>query len=426
MTRSNLRRPRRRRRPLLFLILIAAVALAFFGRQAITPSEARIAPIAEAPAFPPEIRNEIHRGIVNPGDTLTSILQEHLSPGEIHTLTLESRQIFPLSRICAGQGYKLCLVDGAFDRFEYDIDRNDLLIISKKEDGYEVSRNPIPYTVETGIVRGTITTNLFDAVTGIGESPELAVALSDIFAWDIDFILDIRVGDSFQAVVEKRYRDGEPAGYANLLAAEFTNQGTTYKAFLFGDGDRPPAYYDEEGKSLRKAFLRAPLSFTRISSGFTMKRYHPITKTWKAHPAIDYAAPTGTPIKSVGDGTIKEIGRTKYNGNYIKIRHTGSYETLYLHMNGFARKLKKGTKVTQGQTIGYVGSTGLATGPHLCFRMYKNGSPVNPNRIREKAAPPISSKNMDAFRLAIAPLVAQLEGRDVMEAALQNPSPSTP
>ena len=284
-----------------------------------------------------------------------------------------------------------------------------------------MQKEPIPYTTETVRVRGKIETSLFEAVTGSGESEVLAMNLTDIFAWDIDFILDIRQGDSFQALVEKRYRDGQPAGYGRILAAEFTNQGETFQAFLYQDGDRRPDYFDAEGQSLRKAFLKAPLSFSRISSGFTMRRFHPITKTWKSHPAIDYAAPPGTPIKSVGDGIIIKKGYTRGNGNYLKIRHNSSYETLYLHMKGFARGIAQGKRVAQGQTIGYVGSTGLATGPHLCFRMYKNGAPVNPHRVKAPSANPVSQGNLADFKLTTAGLAETLaDGQPVTTARLSS------
>ena len=245
--------------------------------------------------------------------------------------------------------------------------------------------------------------------------------LADIFAWDIDFILDIRSGDSFQALVEKRFRDGKQAGYGRILAAEFNNRGESFKAFYYKDGDRRASYYDENGESVRKLFLKAPLSFSRISSGFTMRRYHPISKTWKAHPAIDYAAPTGTPIKAVGDGKIVRIAKDRNNGRHIKIRHNGTYQTLYLHMSRFARGMKKGKRVAQGQVIGYVGSSGLATGPHLCFRMYKHGSPVNPSRVKAKSAKPVSDKNLTAFRATIEPLMAKLESRALVAALSTSP-----
>ncbi len=221
--------------------------------------------------------------------------------------------------------------------------------------------------------------------------------------------------------MEKRYREGKPSGYGRILAAQFVNQGKTFNAILFKDGERSAAYYDADGRSLRKAFLKAPLSFTRISSGYTMRRYHPITKTWKSHPAIDYAAPTGTPIKTVGDGTITRIGYTRGNGNFIEIRHVSGYASIYLHMSKFARGMSKGKRLSQGQVIGYVGSTGLATGPHLCFRMRKNGAPINPARIKAPAAPSVSAQNMAEFKAHAAPLLAQLDDMEIRQAQLATP-----
>ena len=331
-----------------------------------------------------------------------------------------------MSGICAGQPYKLCLKDEEFTRFEYDIDRNEQLIINRDGDGIDIFRVPIEYEVRTETVRGSITSSLFEAVAAPVRSAELAVILADIFAYDVDFIRDIRQGDTYQAVVEKRFREGTPAGYGRVLAAEFINQGKSYQAFLFRDGKRAPAYYTAKGESLRTAFLRAPLAFSRISSGFSLRRFHPIAKTWRAHPAIDYAAPTGTPIMAVGDGTIVRIGRTGGNGNFIKIRHNNGYETMYLHMSHFAKGMHNGKRVAQGSRIGYVGSTGLATGPHLCFRMFKNGSPVNPNSVRTAAASPVSKENRAAFQAAIAPLVADLEGETLEQTQAQAPADSTP
>ena len=356
----------------------------------------------------PEVQRELVRGAIQPGETITSLLGHIFTPQQIHNLNQQCKEIFPLSKLCAGQDYRLALRDGAFERFEYDIDNEEQLIILQNEEGFDISRTAIPYTVEQQLINGTISSSLFNAVIESGENETLAINLADIFAWDIDFIRDIQSGDSFQVLVEKRFREGKQAGYGRILAATFANRGETFQAYLFKDGKQRPAYYDEQGKSLRKAFLKAPLSFSRISSGFSLRRFHPITKTWKSHPAIDYAAPTGTPIKAIGDGVISRIGRTKYNGNFIKLRHSNGMQSLYLHMNGFARKMRQGKRVSQGQTIGYVGKTGLATGPHLCFRMYKNGRPINPARLKSTPTAPVSITNMAAFKTAIAPLVAQL------------------
>ncbi|MBE0500513.1 MAG: peptidoglycan DD-metalloendopeptidase family protein [Desulfuromonadales bacterium] len=355
----------------------------------------------------PEIQRESLVGKIENGDTMTALLGAYLTPQKLYSLNEQCKPIFSLTRISTGQPYRITLADGAFERFEYDINPETELIIDYKQGEFTISKEPINYHIELETIQGTITSSLFEAVAEIGETPELAMNLANIFAWDIDFILDIRTGDQFQALVEKRLRDGKPAGYGQILAAEFTNQNETYRAFLFQDGDRPASYYDANGNNVRKLFLKAPLSFSHISSGFTNRRLHPITKTWKSHPAIDYAAPRGTPIKSVGDGTIVKISKDQYNGNHIKIRHNSTYQTLYLHMDRFAKGVKKGKKIYQGEVIGYVGSTGLATGPHLCFRMYQNGNPVNPNRVKTRSAEPVSEANKTVYLSTIEILTAR-------------------
>lgn len=357
----------------------------------------------------PKVKRELVRGAIQPGETITSLLGHIFTPQQIHNLNQQCKEVFPLSKLCAGQDYRLALKDGTFERFEYDIDNEEQLIILESEEGFDISRTAIPYTVAQQLINGTITSSLFGAVIATGESESLALNMADIFAWDIDFIRDIQSGDSFQVLVEKRFRDGKQAGYGRILAATFTNCGETYRGFLFKDGERSPAYYDENGKSLRKAFLKAPLSFSRISSGYTMRRLHPITKTYKPHPAIDYAAPTGTPIKTVGDGVVVKSTYNRFNGNYVKIRHPGSWATMYNHMSRFGRGIKVGKKVRQGQIIGYVGSTGRSTGPHLDFRMYKNGRTVNPLRVKSPSVAPVSSEQMAAFKTSITPYIAQLD-----------------
>ncbi|MDR9501339.1 MAG: peptidoglycan DD-metalloendopeptidase family protein [Desulfurivibrionaceae bacterium] len=371
----------------------------------------------EEPEPEPLIARAEMSGTVKQGDTVSALLGDYLSAQQIYQVARQSKNTFALTGLCAGQSYQLCTLDDQFDSFLYDIDQDEQLLIRRQDDQFEISRVPIDYEVDEVVISGVISSSLFNAVEEIGEKPGLAITLADIYAWDIDFILDIREGDSFQAVVEKRFREGEPAGYGRILSAEFVNRGRSYQAVLFKDGsDNNPAYYDPEGKNLRTAFLKAPLSFSRISSGFTMKRFHPITKTWRAHPAIDYVAPTGTPIKTVGDGTVVRKGYTRGNGNFAEIRHINGYSTIYLHMSKFARGMGKGKRVSQGQVIGYVGSTGLATGPHLCFRMRKNGAPVNPDRIKVPSAPAVSRENMEEFLALAAPLLARLDGGEVHQA----------
>lgn len=404
--KSSTQHYRRRRiwiTPLLLFICLAVAGTLFVALNREQPAD------TDKNSTNAKDHNEIIKGVIQPGDTVSSLMGNYLSPKELHDLSLKCQEVHPLSRISAGQSFKLSLQEGKFKSFSYDIDDNDKLVIRLGNQGFSVSREPIEYLVEKAVVHGTITSSLFQAVIDIRESEALAIQLADIFAWDIDFFHDIRKGDSFTAVVEKRFRNGQPASNGRLLAASFTVQGKTHQAFHFQDGKHLPDYYDPDGRSLRKAFLKAPLSFSRISSGYNMKRRHPITKRIKEHPAIDYAAPTGTPVKTVGNGIVTFASYRKYNGNYVKIKHPGGWMTMYNHLSRFGKKIRPGTKVTQGQVIGYVGSTGLSTGPHLDFRLYKNGKPVNPLTIKSPPARPISTANIAEFRIITAELMALME-----------------
>lgn len=415
---SQRRRVNRRSVTVVGLLIVLVVTGIILLNSGSSPDlEARTVPLEltapEMPvptlAAPPEPVRHRFESVVQSGETITAMLGSYFSPQEIHKLNQQSRKVFPFTKICAGQPYRICTSDGEFERFVYEIDDEEQLIISRDAEETLMERVPIIYEVKTELLQGTIKTSLFDAVQEIGEDSKLAFLLADIFAWDIDFILDLRVGDTFQVLVEKRFREEEPAGYGNILAAEFVNQKKIFRAVRFKDGDHGPSYYNEDGENVRKAFLKAPLSFRRISSGYTMKRLHPITKTWKAHPAIDYVAPVGTPIKTVGDGSIKRIGYTRGNGNFIEVRHSNGYSTLYLHMKGFARGIKKGKRVNQGQVIGYLGGTGMATGPHLCFRMRHNGAPVNPTKIKVPAAKSVSKQRLVEYKTLATPLIAQFD-----------------
>ncbi|NLC70044.1 MAG: peptidoglycan DD-metalloendopeptidase family protein [Desulfuromonadaceae bacterium] len=371
------------------------------------------APETPAPS-PPQAKEEIIENVVQPGETASHLFSSCLLHQEIHTLAATCRKIFPLTQLRAGQPYRIHLSNGAFDKFVYEIDAQDQLEITRDENNFAVRKIAIPYQVEEEVVRAVISSSLFGAVAEVEESPELAIHLAGIFAWDIDFIRDLREGDSFAVLVEKRFREGKFATYGRILAAEFRNQGETYRAYLFENEKGSPAYFNEEGKSLRKAFLKAPLSFTRISSGFTHRRFHPVLKTYRPHPAIDYAAPTGTPIHTVADGVVIQKTFNRYNGNYVRVRHNNSYETLYNHMSRFASGLRVGSRVSQGQTIGYVGATGLATGPHLDFRMYKNGTPINPLNIKTIASAPVSPKRLAAFQSLVKSCNPRLEADSVI------------
>jgi murein DD-endopeptidase MepM/ murein hydrolase activator NlpD len=226
-------------------------------------------------------------------------------------------------------------------------------------------------------------------------NPLLALRLSDIYAWSVDFF-GLRKGDSFKVLYEELYVGDQFFDIGTIHSAVFRHAGKDYDAFRFIQ-DQIPQYWNEKGENLKKAFLKAPLSFTRISSGFSYARRHPVTRVVRPHTGIDYAAPTGTPVMSIGDGVVTQRAYTRGGGNQVKIRHNSTYTTAYLHLSRFAKGLSVGKRVRQGEVIGYVGSTGLSTGPHLDFRVWKNGSPINPLRMESPPADPLKEENKELF-----------------------------
>ncbi|MDZ7759369.1 MAG: peptidoglycan DD-metalloendopeptidase family protein [Desulfovermiculus sp.] len=363
---------------------------------------------------------------VQPGQTITGMLSDFLNPADVYALNREAKEVFPLRKIKAGQPFRLKLQEERLQGFEYEIDTQKKLCVDIDEGQFKVTTQNIEYDGRTMVVDGTVRSSLFKAVTDQGEAPVLAIKLADIFAWDIDFIRDIREDDSFRLVVEKRYRKEEFSGYGPIVAAQFTNQGRAYQAFLFSTQDGRTEYFNAQGQAVRKAFLKAPLNFTRISSGYTHRRKHPILNVVRPHLGIDYAAPRGTPVKSVADGVVIARAYERGGGNYIKIRHPNGYITLYMHLSKFRSGIRKGVKVSQGQTIGYVGSTGLSTGPHLDYRVKKNGSYINPLKIDSQPASPVPEKEMARFQQAISPLQAVLEGKNPLYAQSEDPPSATP
>ncbi len=362
--------------------------------------------MAQSYGKPSEI--QIIKGIVSRGDTASTLLNEHLSLKRIYELSKLCKKVHPLTRIRAGHPYQVSVQDGEFYGFDYEINKDRKLVVRKDAGSFLITEESVVYDIKTEVVTADIAYSLFDAVRKTGESSELAVKISDIFAWDIDFIRDIRPGDGFRALVEKRFRNGKHVGYENILAVFFSNQGQAHKAFIYKDTNGRPAYYDENGKSLRKAFLKAPLDFKRISSGYSRRRFHPILKRYRPHRGIDYAAPKGTPIKTVGDGVVIKTAYTKSAGRYVKIRHTNGYETVYNHMTKYAKGVKRGRQVYQGDVIGFVGSTGYATGPHLDFRMKKHGRYINPLKVKSPSVKPVDSEEMERFLVCTQDLTLQL------------------
>jgi murein DD-endopeptidase MepM/ murein hydrolase activator NlpD len=263
-------------------------------------------------------------------------------------------------------------------------------------------------TVEEKSISGIIQSSLSQTINEMGISHELTNKFVDIFAWQVDF-QRLQKGDVFKLVYEEVQVEGHPIGVRDIKGIYFEHFGSGYYAVPFDQGNGRD-YFDEDGKSLRKALLKYPIEFTRISSRYTGKRFHPVQKIFKAHLGTDFAAPQGTPIRSVGDGLVEEARYKSNNGNYVKIRHNGTYTTQYLHMSRIDGSVRAGTRVRQGQVIGYVGSTGLATGPHLCYRFWKNGVQVDALRVELPASEPIKAEYKDAYEVAKGAVMIKLDG----------------
>jgi murein DD-endopeptidase MepM/ murein hydrolase activator NlpD len=281
------------------------------------------------------------------------------------------------------------------------------VVANRTGDGFAVQALEAPVRFERVVVSGEITSSLDEAVRSAGEGHQLVGALADVFQWDVDFFR-LRRGDSFNVVVQKRFVGNDHVGYGAIEAAQFVHHGRLLEAFrheVNGIG----GYYGRNGSPMKKQFLRAPLKFTRITSGFTHRRYHPVLNTFRPHYGIDYGAPTGTPVMSTADGVVVHAGFGRAEGNWIRIRHNSRIDTAYLHLSKFAPGLKKGSRVEQGQVIGYVGATGLATGPHLDYRVSDGGKWINPKELRSVTADPLSGAQLTRFRESLAGLIPLLE-----------------
>lgn len=343
-------------------------------------------------------------GSVKPGQTLGAILGDYVDPATL--ASLDDPEDFSFSSLQSGQPYRMTVRDQELVAFEYDISPTETLVIDGQNGDLEARVETKQCETRTGILSGTVVSSLFEAVEEAGGDAQSAVAIANVFASDIDFCRDVKPGDTFQAVVEKRYAEGKPIGIGRVLAARYVNDGKTHAGFALFGKEGKPKYFDADGRPLRKAFLRAPLSFLRITSRFSGSRLHPILKVRKAHFGVDYAAPTGTPVWSVGAGVVVERGRNRAAGNYITVRHSRTWVTRYNHFSRFAKGLRKGSTVEQGQVIGYVGQTGFATGPHLDFRIYKDGKPVNALANPKMQADPLPAAQLARFKRQAAKLTA--------------------
>jgi murein DD-endopeptidase MepM/ murein hydrolase activator NlpD len=338
---------------------------------------------------------------IKAGDTLASIFNKAgLNASVTYKVDSLNEQTKQLRRIKPGQEISLLIDEsGQLEGLKYMPDVTHTLIINRQPDNSlksEIQHHPLePIPVYKS---GTITSSLFEAAAENGISENIIMELAAIFGWDIDFALDIRKGDQFSIVYNELYKDGTKIRNGTILAAEFINQGKRYQAVYYTDPKGKSGYFSPDGKSMRKAFLRSPVKFSHISSRFTLKRFHPILAKWRSHKGVDYAAARGTPIRASGDGKISFRGKKSGYGNTIMIKHGAKYTTVYAHMSRFAKGMKNGKRIKQGQVIGYVGSTGLATGPHLHYEFRVNGVHRNPLTVKLPAAKPIDKSFKPHFK----------------------------
>lgn len=342
-----------------------------------------------------------HR-IVKKHDLLGTILDnEGISSRQVYNLSKDYIDVFDVRRIRVGGKYTVFHSKDSVPQLKYlayEKTHVELVIYDFTAKDVVATTWMKEVTVQEKETSGIITSSLWNAIVENGGNPVMSIELSDIFAWSVDFF-GIAKGDSYKVVYNEEYVDSTSLGIKDIKYALFKHKGETYYAIPFMQNENI-GYFDLNGESLKRAFLKAPLKFSRISSHFSNSRYHPVLKRYRAHHGIDYAAPTGTPVHTIGDGTIIKRGYQKNGGgNYIKIKHNSVYTTVYMHLNGFAKGMTVGTRVKQGQTIAYVGSTGLSTGPHLDFRVFRNGKAMNPLNVKSPPVEPILEENKAAFEL---------------------------
>ncbi|MGM0745298.1 MAG: peptidoglycan DD-metalloendopeptidase family protein [Bacteroidota bacterium] len=339
----------------------------------------------------------IEESVVRRNESLYTILRKHnIDPQIIYNIQQEAAGIINLSRMMPGQNYRIYKDEDDAFAMVWHQSKVDYAVINWQDD-INVETGSVPVNKEEAEATGVINSSLYETVVDAGVSQRLGVELADVFGWEIDFFA-LRQGDHFKVIYENLYANGEYLGIGDIIAAEFQHRGRVYKAYYF-ENDSRRGFFNENGDSMQKELLKAPFRYSqRISSNFSHSRFHPILNQRRPHYGTDYAAPTGTPIISVGEGVVTEAQRRGGNGNIVQIRHNNSYKTAYLHLNGFAPGIRKGVKVEQGQVIGYVGQTGLATGPHLCYRLYVNEKPVNSVTVDMPAADSLEEKYLEEFQ----------------------------
>ena len=360
--------------------------------------------------FPkPKSENVVHGTISRGKPFFIEMQRAGVSPLDIQEIVQATRQVFNFKKVQPGQKYSIYSDrQGGLDSLKFVVDHEKILNIAKVGDAFRARLVMVPFRIVRFVTTAEIDQSIFLSLQRIGADPQLAIELATIFQWDIDFFKDIHRGDTFSILYEKKIYDNGKEQMGPVLAARIVSQGYPHNAFRYQSKDGSTNYFDEEGKSLQKSLLRTPLEYSRVSSNFSYRRKHPVTHNYAPHLGVDYAAPTGTPVRATGDGTVAEATRNGSSGNYVRIRHNNRYETYYLHLSRFGRGVRSGARVSQGQVIGYVGSTGLSTGPHLDYRIRVAGTFVNPRSIALPSMDPVPASEMASFENVMTTYLAGL------------------
>ncbi len=347
---------------------------------------------------------EVFRSAVRSGDSAGALLVRWLDNNEVDQVVKAASSAYSMTKIMPGHLFSVerDKQTEQVSRLFYDIDEESRLVVERTESGFSARVDVFEFDTRLVKVSGTIHSSLFEAMADAGESANLAVRLADVFSHQINFVNEVQDGDTFEMVVEKKYLGDDFRRYGDIVAARFVNDGEAFEAFRFVDAKGETHYFAADGSSLETEFLKAPLNFTRVSSVYTMHRRHPIFGKVRPHQGVDYAAPRGTPVKALGAGKVTFRGWKNGYGNTLVIRHSGGIETQYAHLSRFASSLKVGQKVDQGEVVAFVGATGTATGPHLDFRVMKNGRFVNPDTLSGSRSAPVSKKDRARFMQTVA------------------------
>ena len=357
---------------------------------------------------------QLKKDTIKMGQTLGKVLGQYgISAQRVDQLDKAAKEIFPLRQIRADRPYILFLRKdslnlGKLDYFVYEKDVVEYVVFDFTQDSIAITKGEKPVTIKRQKRSSTIESSLWGAIMRDSLPYSLAAEMEEIYQWTVDFF-GIQKGDNFTVIYDEKLIDSTHVGIGRIWGAKFNHAGKEVYAIPFKQGDKIQ-YWEYDGASLRKQLLKAPLKFSRISSGFSYSRLHPVHRVYRAHTGVDYAAPKGTPVRAVADGVVTFKGWGGGGGNTLKIKHAGNLVTGYLHLSKFAAGINKGSRVSQGQLIGYVGSTGTSTGPHLDYRIWKNGTPINPLKVPQEPAEPIKKENMAAFEILRERIVAELNG----------------